>query len=199
MERKGFQDAIQAFSEVVKTYPNCTLTIYGEGPYRLELEKLIQILGLNHAVFLPGKIDDPINALIHGYFTLPTAPDSYRDYQLPTDNCQLITAHCFLFPSWYEGFSGALVEAMMTGIPIIASDIPMNLEAVENNKTALIFPVQNQKILAEKIIWAINQPEEMAQMGINARKVAVSRFDINQIARQYELTLFSNHQKSKRS
>lgn len=204
LERKGFQDAISAFSEVVKIYPDCTLTIYGEGPYRLELEKLIQILGLSHAVFLPGKIDDPINALIHGYFTLPTAPDSYRDYRLlpisiGTDNCQLIIAYCFLFPSWYEGFSGALVEAMMAGIPIIASDIPMNLEAVEENKTALVFPAQNQKIFAEKMIWAINHPEEMAEMGMNARKVAVSRFDINQIAKQYEQTLFSIHQKTNKS
>src|SRR5690606_36661721 len=79
LERKGFQDAIQAFAQVVKSYPGCTFTIYGEGPYRTKLENLIRKLGLNK-VTLPGQVSDPTEILE--------------------------TAQCFLFPSWYEGFSG---------------------------------------------------------------------------------------------
>lgn len=189
LERKGFQDAIQAFFEVLKTYPDCTFTIFGEGPYRKELEELIQDLGLQDFVFLPGKIANPMNLLIHGYCPLPTAPDSYRD-------CPLITADCFLFPSWYEGFSGALVEAMMAGIPIIASDIPMNLEALEDQKTGLIFQTSNSSDLAQKMIWAIQNPSLFIQMGVEARKTAIQRFDIEKISKEYENVLLEIAEKT---
>ena len=176
LERKGFQDAIQAFSTVIKKYPNCTLTIFGEGPFRIEMEKLVQNLGLENSIFLPGKISNPIEALISGYCPLPT------------DDCQLMTAHCFLFPSWYEGFSGALVEAMMAGIPIIASDIPMNLEAI-NSDNALIFETQNTRQLADQMIFAIENADVMVDLGAKAREEAMARFDIEKIANDYEQTL----------
>jgi glycosyltransferase involved in cell wall biosynthesis len=180
LERKGFQDAIHAFSEVVKTYRDCTLTIFGEGLYRVELEKLIQDLDLQGSVFLPGKISNPIDLLISGLGKHPTS-----DIRHPT------FFHCFLFPSWYEGFSGALVEAMMAGIPIIASDIPMNLEAVESEKSALIFSVGDSNALKEQMIYAIEHPELMIELGNQARTVASQRFDIEVIAKEYERVLKS--------
>lgn len=165
LERKGFQEAIPAFSKVVKQYPNCTLTIYGEGPFRAHLENQISELGLKEKVILPGKISDP-----HCLLQLPTA-------------------HCFIFPSWYEGFSGALVEAMMAGIPIIASDISMNLEAVTENENALIFPFKDVKGLTKKMIFAIENPDLMAKIGNAARLQAIERFDIEKIAKDYEEVL----------
>jgi glycosyltransferase involved in cell wall biosynthesis len=80
---------------------------------------------------------------------------------------------------------------MMAGIPIIASDIPMNLEAVEADKSALIFPVSNSKALAEKMIYAIKHPELMLELGNQARTVASQRFDIDVIAKEYEGVLKS--------
>lgn len=163
LERKGFQDAIQAFALVNQKHPNSSFTIYGEGPYRSNLESLITNLGLTDHVKLPGKVPNP--------------------------DCLLPTAHCFLFPSWYEGFSGALVEAMMAGIPIIASDIPMNLEAV-NSENALIFECQNREQLADQMIFAIENPDQMADLGARARELAIARFDIEKIAKEYEEAVF---------
>jgi glycosyltransferase involved in cell wall biosynthesis len=160
LERKGFQDAICAFAIVVRKYPHCTLTIYGEGPYRTQLEALIHDLNLREQVTLPGKSKNP--------------------------TALLLTADCFLFPSWYEGFSGALVEAMMAGIPIIASDIPMNLEAVDSEQSALIFKVKSIDSLSEKMALAIENPKLMNELGASARVKAVKLFSINEIAFQYE-------------
>ncbi|EAZ82457.1 glycosyltransferase family 4 protein [Algoriphagus machipongonensis] len=187
LERKGFQDAIQAFSKVLQKYPNCTLTIYGEGPFRTELEKLVQDLDLQESVFLPGKISNPIDLLISNYNSTVVNRNfqsHHKSYILhPT------SYNCFLFPSWYEGFSGALVEAMMSGIPIIASNISMNLEAV-SPKTALIFEVQNRDQLANQMIFAIDHPGLMAGLGKAAREEAIARFDIEKIAKDYEALLF---------
>jgi glycosyltransferase involved in cell wall biosynthesis len=182
LERKGFQEAIEAFSQVIKTYPDCTLTIFGEGPFRKNLETQIQHLGLSHSVFLPGKLTNPMDALIHGYF--PNSAST--SFTKASDHCLPTTANCFLFPSWYEGFSGALVEAMMAGIPIIASDIPMNLEAVTDRKTALTFSVGKSQDLADKMVFALEHPEQMAAMGQEARREAEERFDIEKIAKEYE-------------
>ena len=196
LERKGFQDAIWAFSIVVQKYPNCTLTIYGEGPYRRQLEDLIAKLGLTNKLFLPGKFGERESERsesereeINQSPNLP--PDSFRSSKSPNLQISnppnlLLTADCFLFPSWYEGFSGALVEAMMAGIPIIASDILMNLEAVTDQVNGLIFPVGNQEKLAEQMRFAIENPKQMDEFGAAARVEARERFDIEKIAKEYE-------------
>lgn len=163
LERKGFQDIIFALQDERFQGQLVELTIYGDGPYSSSLQKLITELNLNTRVFIKGKVNNPVSLLNH--------------------------YDCFIFPSWYEGFSGALVEAMMVGIPIIASDIPMNLEAVKDQESALVFPVRDSQTLAEKITYAINHPQEMAKIGKNARSKAIQAFDIEIIAQQYEQKL----------
>lgn len=163
LEVKGFKELIGAFAKVNAKYPNSSLVIYGEGNYRPELEKMIEQLGLKDKVSLPGVISNVTE--------------------------KLYDAECFVFPSWYEGFSGALVEAMMSGIPIIASDIPMNLEAVKVDQSALIYPVKDVEVLATKMMEAISNPDKMKRLGQTAREEAIQRFDISKIAKEYEMVL----------
>jgi glycosyltransferase involved in cell wall biosynthesis len=144
---------------VVTSDVNVKLDIYGDGTYRKNVEKLISENGLENFVEMHGKV-----------------PDGWK---------QLYQADCFVFPSRYEGFSGALVEAMMTGIPIIASDIPMNLEAVDE-QTALIFPVMNAEVLASKMVEMKNNYAQYIAMGQTARKVSMERFEIRSVSAQYE-------------
>ena len=160
---KGYKELIEAFNEVQKEYPDCSLTIFGEGNYRGKLEQLINQFDLKNKVSLPG---------IHHKVT-----DELYNY------------NCYVFTSWYEGFSGTLIEAMLAGIPIIASDIPMNLEAIKADETALTFPVKNVEFLAKQMIFAIKNPEIVSSLGIKAREEAINRFDIKKTAKQYEDTL----------
>jgi len=55
----------------------------------------------------------------------------------------LYNANCFIFPSWYEGLSGALIEATISGIPTIASNIPMNIEVIQNCRTTITHQVKD--------------------------------------------------------
>lgn len=169
LQIKGFEELILAFSYVHASYPNSRLVIYGDGLHRPILENLIKELNLTHAVNLPGVIPNVTDTLYH--------------------------ADCFVFPSWYEGFSGALVEAMMAGIPIIASDIPMNLEAITDEVNALTFPVRNVEVLSQKMEYVLTHHQEMSELGKNARKEACKRFDIKVIAKQYEAALKEAYQK----
>ncbi|AGA78844.1 glycosyltransferase family 4 protein [Echinicola vietnamensis] len=160
LNTKGWLDLLEAFALVRRERSDCTMTIFGEGALRKSMESRIEELGLTQSVSLPGNV--------------PQVQERLYDYD------------CFVFPSWYEGFSGALIEAMMVGIPIIASDIPMNLEAITPNENALTFPIKDPSMLAAQMIYAINNPLMMAKMGENARQEAIERFDIVKIAKEYE-------------
>jgi glycosyltransferase involved in cell wall biosynthesis len=80
---------------------------------------------------------------------------------------------------------------MITGIPIIASDIPMNLEAVTSDKTALVFKVKDTNDLQMKMEKMLNEYSTMTEMGKRAREEAMTRFDIIKISNQYEAFLKS--------
>ena len=159
LERKGLGELLEAVKIVKEKYPHIRLDIFGDGLFRKKVESTIIQLQLQDTVSLHGKV-----------------PNGWK---------RLYEADCFVFPSWYEGFSGALVEAMAVGIPIIASDIPMNMEAINSN-TALIYPVKDTNQLVDQMIRVIEQYPQMTEMGKRAREEAAARFDIRQIAAQYE-------------
>jgi glycosyltransferase involved in cell wall biosynthesis len=107
----------------------------------------------------------------------------------PKAYMKLYDANCFVFPSRFEGFSGALVEAMMAGIPIICSDIPMNTEAVDHETTALVHKLKDTDDLFKKMILMIEKYPEMIEMGKRAREKALMLFEIKEIAKKYEQLL----------
>ena len=76
----------------------------------------------------------------------------------------------------------------MAEVPIIASDIPMNLEAVSND-TATIFKVRDVNDLASKMSKVINEYPRTLEMARIAREEASQRFDIRNIAKEYETFL----------
>ncbi len=163
LETKGYQDIIRSFKILWLQNPNIFLKIYGEGEYRKPLQQLIAELGLEKYIKLYGNV-----------------PEGWK---------KIYNANCFIFSSWYEGFSGALVEAMMVGVPIIASNIPMNLEAVANEQTALVYEMKNSNELADKMQNMITNYPAMITMGARAREAAIEKFDIKKIAAQYESVL----------
>ena len=71
---------------------------------------------------------------------------------------------------WYEGFPMTLVEAYANGLPVIASRIGALEELVEHQVTGLLFEAGNCDSLVQTMQWALDHPQEMYQMGLNARK-----------------------------
>jgi glycosyltransferase involved in cell wall biosynthesis len=96
----------------------------------------------------------------------------------------LAQSHCFVFASYFEGQGGSLVEAMLSGIPIVASDIDVFKEQVGNDFSAKLFQVGNAEDLAKQMQWVMENYEEAKRLGKNARKVAEEKFDIKNIAKQ---------------
>jgi len=166
LETKGLQEMVSAIENLSNDNPNVHLDIYGDGPYKKILSDQINTSTCKNKITLHGNVDNAWK--------------------------KLYDSNCFIFPSWYEGFSGALVEAMMLGIPIIASDITMNLEAVQADYSSLVYTVRDENMLLEKMNFCIDHYSKIIEMGENARGVAMEKFEIKAIAHKFETFLKQN-------
>ena len=163
--RKGHADLLLAMEKVLKKYPDSTLTIAGDGPERSKLEKTCAKLGLQKYIQFAGTVQQVEVLLNESSF--------------------------FVLPSHYEGFSGALIEAMLNEMPIIASAISMNQEAVSHLETAFLFEPGNCESLAQAMLWMIENSDKAKEMARKARQQAIQEFNIRKIADQYEEYLLS--------
>ncbi len=90
---------------------------------------------------------------------------------------QMGNARFLVFPSrWYEPFGMALIEAAAAGVPAVAARIAGVPELVVENKTGLLFDLQNADDLAGKANWAWTHPPEMEAMGLAARQLYRQNF-----------------------
>ena len=112
--QKGQWHLIRAFSEVVKVHPEARLIILGQGQLENTLKELIEAYNLDKNVEMVGFVNNS------------------EDY--------LAEADCFVFPSVYEGFGNALIEALMNGLPVIVSDysVAREIAAPELDKQRII-------------------------------------------------------------
>ncbi len=158
--RKGQSDLIHAFAKVVNKFPDCKLWLVGDGPSRFKYEDLISELKLNKSVFLKG----------------------YRD-----DIPELITSsHCFVMPSHFEGLGGSLIEAMFASRPIIASNIPVLAENINEGVNGILFEQGNIDQLTSCMEWMYLNRNKAQEMGKRGREIAKNKFDVRVIAKQYE-------------
>ena len=155
---KGQLDLLKAFKFLNTRNPKTVLLIAGEGSFRVELEELIKTLELEKNVFLLGYREDVAQLL------------ALADY--------------FVFPSYFEGLPGALIEAIISKTPSIVSDIDENRECFTENG-ALFFQSGNIKDLGDKMQEALTLKDwnERTESSFeNARK----NFEIKKVSKEYE-------------
>ena len=117
-------------AEAAKKYPNVELWIVGDGPGKSNLKSKISKLKLENNVKLLGWQNDT---------------DKFYSQ-----------ADAFLLTSNYEGWGMVAVEAANYGLPVIMTDVGCAGELIENEKSGLIIPVDNQIKLEEAMTRIIN-------------------------------------------
>jgi len=163
VDLKWYPLLIKAIFELKDKFPQVKVIIYGEGLERINIENLIHELKMDHMIQLAGN------------------------HSLAWKN--LYQSNAYINTSIYEGFSGALVEAMLVGLPMIVSNISMNLEAITHNETAIVFESKNINDLKKSITDLIENYDSKLALGIAARAKAIEYFDIKVVVRKYEETL----------
>lgn len=138
---------IPAVLEVLERLgPDFNLTILGDGPDRELIEARIDSLDLRDRVDLRGAVD-------HG---------AVRKEMLSND--------LLILNSDYEGLSHVLLEAMDSGLPIVATDIPGNRELLQDQRDAALVKPQNDEQLATAIRRLAQDPEERQRLAEGARQ-----------------------------
>jgi glycosyltransferase involved in cell wall biosynthesis len=79
-------------------------------------------------------------------------------------------ANLFVQPSPNEGLAQVLLEAMASGLPVVATDKAGALECVTNGKEGLVVPARDVDALAEAVLWCYRHREESQEMGKAARR-----------------------------
>lgn len=128
VENKGFACLIEAFASALKQRPDLRLVIIGEGPSREALQARIDHLGLRASVSLPGHLND--------------AARLYRAFDWVA------------IPSLDEGLGLIMQEAVMAGVPVISSELPVFREQLAD--TGWYAPVEDVSAWSDIIVRAFS-------------------------------------------
>lgn len=95
----------------------------------------------------------------------------------------------YVLPSRKEGFSLSLLEAMACGLPVVASDIPGNNEAVAHGVNGLLFPIRKPEKLGRALVEVFERPEWASEMGRAARATVLDRFTVDKVSAAFDRVL----------
>ncbi len=122
--------------------------------------------GLDYPLRIMG--DGPLAAMVREKAPPGATLIGWRPMEVLID--ELRRAEFLMMPStWYEGFPVMLALSLANGLPIIASRLGAMEEVVQDGKTGLLFTPGDAADLREKVTWAFEHPEQMREMGRNAR------------------------------
>lgn len=156
--RKGVQHLLEAMPLVLRQVPHARLTIVGEGDLDGALRQRAAELGLAERVTFLGRV--PHERL----------PEIYR------------SADLFVQPSFYEGMSNTVLEAMACGLPIVATGEGGREELFDGN--AVLAPYGDPQVLADSLTGLLRSPEQLRSMGEASRRIALE-FSWSSVATRY--------------
>jgi phosphatidyl-myo-inositol dimannoside synthase len=153
-ERKGHDVVLKALPLVLKSVPNLSYLIVGDGPYKTHLMELCRELKLNNFVTFVGFVPDK---------------DLVKYYNL-CDVFVMPNREIFDSTDSVEGFGITFIEANACSKPVIGGKSGGAIEAVEDGVTGFLVDSQNDEEVAEKIICLLQNEELARKMGEDGRK-----------------------------
>jgi len=157
---KGLTDLVRAAALIRERVPQHRVVIWGEGPLRADLERLVRVLRLTGTVELRGATAEPEVSL--------------RELDI------------FVLPSVSEACSNALLQAMATGLAVVATRVGGNTALVTDEATGLLVAPGDPGALAKAIINLIEQPALGAALGARARHRVQSEFGVDRMLGRVE-------------
>lgn len=159
VEAKGYPEMIDAFAILAGKYTNCELIILGEGPQRAGLTQQITSLGLQDRIRLIGFVDNP------------------QDYMRNAD--------AFVLTSRWEGFGNVIVEAMATGLPVVATRCPHGPEEIiTHERNGILVEPGNKQAICDGMQRVMTDRELRTSL-INAGRIRARDFSADRIRDQY--------------
>lgn len=155
---KGFHRLLEAFPGVLALLPQARLVVAGEGPLEEQLRRQARALG-DRATLLGHVSDEERNGL----------------YEL---------ASCVVFPSLYEPFGIAALEAMARRRPVVVSEIGGLSELVQLGVSGVTVPPDDPTSLAWGMLQVLERPREAAGWARRAQKLVREHYSWPKVAQQ---------------
>ena len=157
---KGLDYLLEALSDLIKLYPDISLSIIGEQKKGGHTERLLKKLNLEKRV---------------NFFSNLSQEDLRKTY------CE---AEIAVIPSLYEGFGFAAIEAMACGVPLISTSGGALPEVIKD--TGIIIPPKNSKEIYNSIDFLFSSPDKAKELSEKALNRARSKFSWETIAKKLE-------------
>ncbi len=135
------------------------LVIAGDGPQRGAVEDVLRQGGALDDAWMAGNRND-VDGLLRGL-------------------------DVFVLPSLAEGISNTILEAMATGLPVVATHVGGNVELVDDGVTGRLIPSAQPEHMADALLDDFRDPRQAARFGRAARLAAERRFSIDKMVADY--------------
>jgi sugar transferase (PEP-CTERM/EpsH1 system associated) len=154
---RAFVRAIQ----IVPQLKSCLrLVIVGDGPLRAQCQDILKTAGLLDLAWLPGERQDIAEIMR--------------------------SLDCFVLPSLAEGISNTILEAMATGLPVVATNVGGNADLVVDGVTGLLVPSRDPDALAHGLVRLALDQDLAKRMGQAARLLAEEKFSMASMVATYQ-------------
>lgn len=169
-QQKGVGILVDAFKEVLHHCPNTKLLLVGgdhissvnglQVSFKAQLEQKLRSYNIESSVQFIGKVERSL---------LPQYYQSSRVCVVPSD---------------FESFSNVCAEAMACGRPVIATNSGAIPEYMVDRKNGILIPPQNHKMLAEALVYLLNNQAIAEQLGQEARRAIETQYSRHMIAQK---------------
>jgi sugar transferase (PEP-CTERM/EpsH1 system associated) len=149
----------RAFVDVRTRADHARLIMIGDGPLREQALDVLRAAGVAGDVWMPGERDD-VATLLRGI-------------------------DCFVLPSLGEGISNTILEAMATGLPVVATNVGGNGELVCDGVTGRLVPAGDPHALAQAMLDVVHDLPRFRRAGAAGRSRALSQFSLDAMVRRY--------------
>lgn len=160
---KDQMNLAEGFIQLLEQHPDhkktARLVMIGDGPLRKPVLERLAVAGYADQVWAPGPRDD-VNAL-------------------------LPALDLFVLPSRTEGISNTLLEAMSSGLPVIATAVGGNPELVVDGETGTLIPAADSQALADALLQYLWKPDLLKTHGSAGRKRVEAHFSITAMVDNY--------------
>ncbi len=151
---------VQALRIAPQLAPRLRLVMIGDGPLRAEAMKVLNAAGLADSAWLPGERRD-VPQIMHGL-------------------------NAFALPSLAEGISNTVLEAMASGLPVIATAVGGNADLVQHGHTGYIVPPAYPAAMAQRLVELASDTQQSRAMGQAGRQRVLDCFSMQAMVTTYQ-------------
>jgi glycosyltransferase involved in cell wall biosynthesis len=164
--QKGHTYLLDAIPKILEAVPKTKFVFAGDGPLYEELKEKARSSGIDHAVRFIGVY---------------------------TEISQLLqVADVFVLPSLWEGLPVAMLEAMLAGVPVVASRVEGVEEVIQNGENGLLVPPGDPEALSRSLIQLFQDRQSSVEfnrlelLGAAGKATVVEEYTAERMCREYE-------------